>query len=85
MPALRRHATLLRGSEWGVNQHRDSLALYVGFDPLSQYIAIAENESIGRVKFNCLQVSLSTTITPDPTPCSPSQPMPWWIFLCASS
>ena len=43
-------------SEWALNQHRDSLALYVGFDSLSQYISIAENESIGRVKFNCLQV-----------------------------
>jgi hypothetical protein len=43
-------------SEWGVNQHRDSLALYVGYDSLSSYIAIAENESIGRVKFNALQV-----------------------------
>ena len=43
-------------SEWSVNQHRDSLALYVGFDPLTQYIAVAENETIGRVKFNCLQV-----------------------------
>ena len=43
-------------SEWAVNQHRDSLALYVGFDPLAQYIAIAENEAIGRVKFNSLQV-----------------------------
>ena len=41
--------------EWAVNQHRDSLALYVGFDSLSQYIAVAENESIARVKFNCLQ------------------------------
>ena len=36
-------------SEWGVNQHRDSLALYVGFDPLAQYIAIAENEAVGRL------------------------------------
>jgi hypothetical protein len=43
-------------SEWAVNQHRDSLALYVGFDSLSQYISIAENETIGRVKFNALQV-----------------------------
>ena len=42
--------------EWAVNQHRDSLALYVGFDSLTQYIAVAENEAVGRVKFNCLQV-----------------------------
>ena len=43
-------------SEWAVNQHRDSLALYVGYDPLSQFFAVAENESIGRVKFSSLQV-----------------------------
>ncbi len=43
-------------SEWAVNQHRDSCALYVGFNPLSSFFAVAENESIGRVKFSCLQV-----------------------------
>ena len=53
------HPLLPARSEWGVNQHRDSLALYVGFDSLTQYIAVAENESVGRVKFNCLQVSAS--------------------------
>jgi hypothetical protein len=41
-----------------VNQHRDSLALYVGYDSLAQYIAVAENESVGRVKFQMLQVRL---------------------------
>ena len=46
----------LHHSEWALNQHRDSLALYVGFDSISQYISIAENETIGRVKFNSLQV-----------------------------
>ena len=53
-------------SEWGVNQHRDSLALYVGFDSLSHYIAVAENESIGRVKFNCMQKMIQ--------PCGPPPP-----------
>jgi hypothetical protein len=48
------HCILL--SEWAVNQHRDSLALYVGNDSLSQYFAVAENESVGRVKFSALQV-----------------------------
>ena len=51
-------------SEWGVNQHRDSLALYVGYDSLTQYIAVAENESIGRVKFNCLQVCRPGALKP---------------------
>ena len=53
-------------SEWGVNQHRDSLALYAGFDSLSHHIAIAENESVGRVKFNCLQKMIQ--------PCGPPPP-----------
>ena len=52
--------------EWIVNQHRDSLALYVGFDSLSHYISIAENESVGRVKFSCLQKMIQ--------PCGPPPP-----------
>ncbi len=36
--------------EWAVNMHRDSYASYVGHPPLSAYFAVAENESIGRVK-----------------------------------
>ena len=43
-------------SEWAVNQHRDSHALYVGFDSLNLFFAVAENEAVGRVKFNSLQV-----------------------------
>eukprot|EP00326_Haptolina_ericina_P004698 CAMPEP_0181223442 /NCGR_PEP_ID=MMETSP1096-20121128/30531_1 /TAXON_ID=156174 ORGANISM="Chrysochromulina ericina, Strain CCMP281" /NCGR_SAMPLE_ID=MMETSP1096 /ASSEMBLY_ACC=CAM_ASM_000453 /LENGTH=87 /DNA_ID=CAMNT_0023316329 /DNA_START=19 /DNA_END=282 /DNA_ORIENTATION=+ len=52
--------------EWAVNQHRDSLALYVGYDPLSQYFAVAENESVGRVKFSSLQKMIQ--------PCGPPPP-----------
>ena len=36
--------------EWAVNMHRDSYSSYVGHPPLSAYFAVAENESIGRVK-----------------------------------
>ena len=57
VPSLSLTPWLVLGSEWAVNQHRDSLALYVGFDSLAQFIAVAENESIGRVKFNSLQVT----------------------------
>ena len=49
-------------SEWAVNQHRDSCALYVGFNPLSSFFAVAENESIGRVKFSCLQVHAASSV-----------------------
>ena len=41
--------------DWAVNQHRDSYALYTGMDSLSMFFAVAENESVGRVKFSCLQ------------------------------
>ena len=52
------HCAPMLCSEWAVNQHRDSLALYVGYDPLSQYFAVAENESVGRVKFSSLQAPI---------------------------
>jgi splicing factor 3B subunit 5 len=43
-------------SEWVTNQHRDSLASYIGHTSLAAYFAIAENESIARVKYNCYHV-----------------------------
>ena len=43
--------------EWAVNIHRDSYASYYGHHTMLQYFAIAENESIGRVKYNMMQVS----------------------------
>ncbi len=42
-----------------MNQHRDSLASYIGHPNLTEFFAIAENESKARIKFNFLQVSLS--------------------------
>ena len=53
-------------SEWAVNQHRDSHALYVGFDSLSSFFAVAENEAVGRVKFSSLQKMIQ--------PCGPPPP-----------
>ena len=53
--------SIIGGSEWAVNQHRDSYALYCGVDSLSMFFAVAENESIGRVKFSCLQASTALT------------------------
>ena len=49
------HADLTR-FEWAVNIHRDSYASYVGHHPMLAYFAIAENEAIGRVRYNFLQV-----------------------------
>lgn len=47
-------------SEWLVNQHRDSYASYLGHYNILMHIAVAENESIGRVKFNMLEVRLAS-------------------------
>lgn len=49
-------------SEWGVNQARDSYASYVGHYPMLSYFAVAENESIARVKFNIAEVRSMTTV-----------------------
>lgn len=52
-----------RDSEWAVNQHRDTLASHLGHYELLSYFALAENESVGRVKFNMLEKMLQ--------PCGP--------------
>ena len=51
------HADLTR-FEWAVNIHRDSYASYVGHHSLVGYMALAENESVGREKYTCLQKML---------------------------
>jgi splicing factor 3B subunit 5 len=43
--------------EWAVNIQRDSYASYVGHYPILAYFAIAENESIGRERYNFMQVN----------------------------
>ncbi|GMN53393.1 hypothetical protein TIFTF001_022539 [Ficus carica] len=48
------HADLNR-FEWAVNIQRDSYASYIGHYPLLAYFAIAENESIGRERYNFMQ------------------------------
>ncbi|KAK3260412.1 hypothetical protein CYMTET_30632 [Cymbomonas tetramitiformis] len=51
------HADLNR-FEWAVNIHRDSYASYVGHHGMLSYFALAENESIGRVRYNLMQKML---------------------------
>lgn len=41
--------------EWLVHQHRDTYASYIGHANLLSYIAIAENESIARTRFNLME------------------------------
>ena len=38
--------------------HRDSIASYVGHSSMLSYFSVAENESVGRTKFNLLQKML---------------------------
>lgn len=46
------------GSDWVVNQNRDSLASYIGHAPLTAFFAVAENESMGRIRYNLMQVGV---------------------------
>lgn len=41
--------------EWAVNQHRDSFASYIARHSMLHYFAVAEGESYGRVRFECMQ------------------------------
>ncbi|ORE09489.1 Splicing factor 3B subunit 5 [Rhizopus azygosporus] len=49
--------------EWLTNQHRDSLASFVGHNSLLSYFSVAENETKARVKNNLLEKMLQ--------PCGP--------------
>ncbi|KAJ8974471.1 hypothetical protein NQ317_016125 [Molorchus minor] len=49
--------------EWLVNQHRDTYASYLGHPDLISLIAICENETKARVKFNLMEKMLQ--------PCGP--------------
>ncbi|KAB2081210.1 hypothetical protein E1A91_A05G118300v1 [Gossypium mustelinum] len=51
------HADLNR-FEWAVNIQRDSYASYIGHYPMLAYFAVAENESIGRERYNFMQKML---------------------------
>ncbi|TEB38640.1 splicing factor 3B, subunit 5, partial [Coprinellus micaceus] len=50
-------------SEWLTHQHRDTLSSIVGHPTLASYLAIADNEAIGRVKFEMTERMLQ--------PCGP--------------
>ena len=45
-------------SEWITHQHRDTLSSIVGHPPLLSYLAIADGEAIGRVKFEMTEVCI---------------------------
>ena len=39
-----------------MNHHRDSVASHIGHHDLMSYFSVAENESIGRIKFKLMEV-----------------------------
>lgn len=47
-------------SEWLTHQHRDTLASIVGHPTLNSYLAIADGESMGRIKFEMAEVCAMT-------------------------
>ena len=49
--------------EWATNQQRDSSASYIGHFDLTNYFALAENESKARIRFGLLEKMLQ--------PCGP--------------
>jgi splicing factor 3B subunit 5 len=53
--------------EWLTNQHRDTYASHIGhYDQLS-YFAVAQNESIGRVRLQFLEKMVQPCGPPPPT------------------
>ena len=44
-------------SEWVTNHHRDSAASHIGHPDMLSFFAIAENESVGRMRYTLLEVS----------------------------
>jgi hypothetical protein len=42
--------------DWLTHQHRDTLASIVGHPTLTSFLAIADGEATGRVKFEMMQV-----------------------------
>ena len=49
--------------EWASNQHRDSIASHLGHHDMLQYFAVAQGDSIGRVRYTLLEKMLQ--------PCGP--------------
>jgi splicing factor 3B subunit 5 len=50
------HADLTKW-EWGTNMQRDSLASHIGHYSRLAYMAIADNETIARMKYKFLMVN----------------------------
>lgn len=42
--------------EWATSQHRDTYASYLGHYDMLSYFAVVQNDSIGRVRYQMLEV-----------------------------
>ncbi len=51
--------------EWAVNQHRDTIASYLGHYDMISYFSVAQNESNGRIRYQLLEVRLFIWISFD--------------------
>jgi splicing factor 3B subunit 5 len=49
--------------EWACNQHRDTLASNIGHADMMRFISVAQNDSVGRVRYQLLEKMLQ--------PCGP--------------
>jgi len=47
---------LFFSSEWVTNHHRDSLASHIGHHDMTAYFAVAQNDAVGRVRYQLLEV-----------------------------
>ena len=58
MPSLNsiRHGADGALSDWLTHQHRDTLSSIVGHPTLTSYLAIADGEATGRIKFEMTEV-----------------------------
>ncbi|TPX46524.1 hypothetical protein SeMB42_g03653 [Synchytrium endobioticum] len=54
--------------EWLTNQHRDTYASYMGHPNLISYFAVAENESVARLRFAYLDRMLAPCGLPPTKP-----------------
>ena len=50
------HDSDTRSSDWLTHQHRDTLSSIVGHPTLTSFLAIADGEAIGRVRFEMTEV-----------------------------
>lgn len=51
-----RHHHQTTSSEWLTNQHRDTYATHLGHHDQLAYFAVAQNDAVGRVRYQLLEV-----------------------------